>query len=93
MAEQVRKLCCQIHPNSEEGTGRCKDCIIRKRKSYAWFRYEIATKKGKPYTFETLCELWRERDRAWKWRSSAKAGYAKESVLLLCKDLGLKEQI
>ncbi len=79
-------LCCLINPYGK----LCWECTLRKRKSYAYFKYKTMIET---HTYESLMALWAKHDSDWKWRSKKKASNSKESVLLLCRDLGLEPKV
>lgn len=82
------KLCCLLNPY---GVGKlCWEDTLRRKRPYNFFKHLTMTQT---HTYESLMVIWEKHDKDWKWRSKKKMSYAKESVLLLCKDLGLEPEV
>lgn len=85
MAKKTKKLCCLVNPFNVR-KDKCKECLIRSRRSYKMFK-EIAPRIST--VGNALYMIWDVIDSKYGWRSKTNSGKVLQSIKLLVKDLKL----
>lgn len=85
MRKTKRKLCCSVNPVS--ASGKCKQCLIRSRKSYKDFRSRA---KYITSVAKALIAIWAVVDSKRGWKSNYTSDCVHESINLLIEDMKLE---